>query len=193
MDDAEIVRQMKMGNKEAFHFLYEKYKNLLFRTACLISGNRTDGEDILQETFVKCFLHINELQKEEGLRPWLFQILTRTAWQYCKKRGKEIPDEEILDKLEDNLVNSPLATFLASERAAQIQKSIKALDVKHKTVIVLYYYNEMSTREISMILNCKEGTIKSRLFQARTLLRKDLVTTEKGTEETCHEKNWIYG
>lgn len=68
MDEKEWVRRLKGGDKEAFDVLYEKYKNILLRMAYLVSGQMYDAEDIVQETFVKCFLHIGELKKEEGFR-----------------------------------------------------------------------------------------------------------------------------
>ena len=94
MDEKELVRRLKSGDKDAFDALYEKYKNILLRMAYLVSGQMFDAEDIVQETFVKCYLHIGELKKEEGFRPWLFQILYRTAYRQAKsgngKYRKEI-------------------------------------------------------------------------------------------------------
>ena len=95
MDEKELVRRLKSGDRDAFDALYEKYKNILLRMAYLVSGQIFDAEDIVQETFVKCFLHIGELKKEEGFKPWLFQILYRTAYRQAKKRKREIPDEDI--------------------------------------------------------------------------------------------------
>ena len=95
MDDEILVQQLKRGNKEAFDLLYEKYKNLVIRTAYLITGSKQDSEDAAQETFVKVYLHISELKNDAGLRPWMMQILVRTAYRMCKKRGKEVPDDEM--------------------------------------------------------------------------------------------------
>lgn len=72
MDEKELVQRMKAKDKTAFDALYEKYKNTLLRMAYLVSGQMYDAEDIVQETFVKCFLHIGDLKKNEGFRPWLF-------------------------------------------------------------------------------------------------------------------------
>lgn len=84
MDEKELVQRLKGGDKAAFDALYEKYKNILLRMAYLISGQIFDAEDVVQETFVKCFLHIGELKKEEGFRSWLFQILYHTAYRHQK-------------------------------------------------------------------------------------------------------------
>lgn len=101
MDEKELVQRLKGGDKAAFDALYEKYKNILLRMAYLVSGQMFDAEDVVQETFVKCFLHIGELKKEEGFRSWLFQILYRTAYCYQKSadgryRTNKLPCAQML-------------------------------------------------------------------------------------------------
>ncbi len=79
MDESKLVRDMKAGDRQAFDTLYETYKNTLLRMAYLVSGSMEDAEDIVQETFVKCYLHIRELRSSTGFQSWLFQIMYRTA------------------------------------------------------------------------------------------------------------------
>lgn len=87
VEEKELVRKMKDGEKNAFDELYSLYCKPLLRTVYLIVGNRSDAEDIVQETFVKVFLYAKELKKEEGFRTWLYQIATRTAWELGKKNA----------------------------------------------------------------------------------------------------------
>ena len=179
MDDEILVRQLKKGSREAFDLLYEKYKNLVIRTAYLITGNKPDSEDAAQETFIKVYLHISELKNDAGLKPWMMQILVRTAYRMCKKRGKEVPDGEA-ERLSENraeisqTVLSPLGQMIKREEAGMISEAVAALPVKQRTVVVLYYYNEFSVSEIAGMLNCREGTVKSRLHTARKFLKAKL-------------------
>ena len=69
--------------------------------ATLILGNQSDSEDVVQETFVKCYLNCHDLKDANGFKSWLYTILTRTAWQYSKKLKREISNEEIEIKLND--------------------------------------------------------------------------------------------
>lgn len=69
MEDEILVQQLKKGSREAFDLLYEKYKNLVIRTAYLITGSKPDSEDVAQETFVKVYLHISELKNDAGFKP----------------------------------------------------------------------------------------------------------------------------
>lgn len=73
----------------------------------------------------------------------------------------------------------PLEQLLKQEHALHLWKLVEGLNVKYRTVILLYYYNELSTREIAKITGTLEGTVKSRLFQARKLLKKQLESEER--------------
>lgn len=174
MEDEILVQQLKKGSREAFDLLYEKYKNLVIRTAYLITGNKPDSEDVAQETFVKVYLHIAELKNNAGFKPWMMQILVRTAYRIGKKRSREVPDDEIERLSENQAVLSPLGQMMRKEEAEMIFRAVKALPVKQKTVVVLYYYDELSVAEIAELLNCREGTVKSRLHTARRTLKGEL-------------------
>ena len=178
MDDEILVQQLKRGNHEAFYLLYEKYKNLVIRTAYLITGNKADSEDVAQETFVKVYLHIAELKNDAGFKPWMMQILVRTAYRTGKKKSREVPDEEIEKLSENQSVLSPLGQMIKKEEAEIISRAVAALPIKQRTVVVLYYYNDLSVGEIAEMLHCQEGTVKSRLHTARKYLKKKLESQE---------------
>lgn len=186
MDEKELVRQLKSGNRDAFDALYEKYKNILLRMVYMVSGQMFDAEDIVQETFVKCFLHIGELKKEEGFKSWLFQILYRTAYRQAKKRKREIPDEDIAIRTDVTDGITSLDRIIQTESERLVNQAVQSLDFKHRAVVVLYYYNELTTKEIARILGCTDGTVKSRLFAARRGLREKLTVYEEGGKS--HEK-----
>lgn len=178
---------MKKGDRNAFDQIYERYQNRILRMAYLIVGNLADSEDIAQETFIKCYLHCSELKDNTGFKSWLFQILTRTAWNYGKKKARELPDDEIEKSLEHSDGITVLDHVLESEQTAEICRAVRTLDIKHRLVIVYYYYNQMATREIAKACSCLEGTVKSRLFTARRLLKN--VLKEKEQEAPYYEKS----
>ena len=180
MEETKLVKQFKSGDKAVFDALYEIYKNILLRMAYLVSGNLYDAEDIVQETFVKCYLHIGDLKKPEGFKSWLFQILYRTAYRQVKKRGREIPDEDMPAKADATDGMTSLDRMIQTETQKQINDAVQMLGFKHRAVVVMYYYNEMSTKEIAKILECTEGTVKSRLFTSRKKLKKALETMQEG-------------
>lgn len=179
LEECKLVERMKAGDRSAFDLLYERYCNQLLRMATLILGNQADSEDVVQETFVKCYVNCKDLKDCNGFRSWLFTILTRTAWQYGKKMHQEIPDEEIERKADGSNLESSLDIVIQEEQSQMIYRLIHGLDMKHRTVIVYYYYNQMSTKEIARLCGCLEGTIKSRLFHARKILKEEIMKLEQ--------------
>jgi RNA polymerase sigma-70 factor (ECF subfamily) len=198
-----LVEGMLSGSEAAVDELYRSCSGKLYRMAYFITGNRSDSEDILQETFVKCFLYRASLKQPERFEPWLYQILVRTAWRLeRRKKGRsEISFEGILENeddtkraeriQEDESKVSPLEVILEAETATEIQKALKRLDIKYRTVILLYYYNELSTREIAKITGTLEGTVKSRLYKARKLLKG--ILEADGIKEAEKERGVCHG
>ena len=88
MDDREraVIARMMEGDDGAFDEVYRSCSGKLYRMALFITGNRNDSEDVLQETFVKCYLHRAELKDPERFEAWIYQILVRTAWHMEKKK-----------------------------------------------------------------------------------------------------------
>lgn len=186
-DLALLVKRMKEKDADAFDRIFEHYHNQLFRMAYLISGNYADSEDIVQETFVKCYCNCKKLNDCAAFPSWLYQILTRTAWNYSKKQGREKPAEILFEKGEPQTGNQPLNEVLKQEVHKQLYDAICQLDIKQRTVIVLYYFNQLSIREISRVMGCMEGTVKSRLHAARKNLEQSL----KKEDPVWKAESWI--
>lgn len=96
MNDKELVSRMQHGDMQAFDELYERYKDDAYRLACLITGSRTDGEDLAQEAFVTCAQSIKSLRDGSKFRPWLLKTLSRAAWKYCRKAKRESRSQSFL-------------------------------------------------------------------------------------------------
>lgn len=174
MTEEMLVRQMKEGDKISFDLLYEKYKNMALHTAYLITGDRSLSEDVVQDTFVKVYLHCKELKNDSGFKAWMMQILVRTAYKCGRRRSRELPDEEILYKADQNHGPSSMEQVIAQEEAEAIAEAVRSLPIKQRTVVILYYYQEYQISEIAQMTGCLEGTVKSRLHTARKQLRRKL-------------------
>lgn len=145
-------------------------------TAYFLSGDKGIAEDILQETYMKCFMEINKLKEPEAFNTWFFKILVRTGWKMSKKQSMLIP-MEITSKNENLFCDEKqnrknvIDTY---EVKHIVQSAINNLSENFKIVIILYYYNDMSIDEISKVTGCFKATVKSRLFYARAALKKQL-------------------
>jgi RNA polymerase sigma factor (sigma-70 family) len=179
MEDKEIVNKILNGDPDSFEKLFDKYYSEALRAAYLITGNKCDSEYVVQDTFIKSYEKLSSLKRPENFKYWFFRILTRTAWSYCKKQKKEQPVSEIFDKQSASHDKSSFQILAEQETSEEISRAIQKLDNKQKTVVILYYYNEFSVKEIAEIMRCSAGTVKSRLFFARKNLSKALSTQDE--------------
>ncbi|MGL5255536.1 MAG: RNA polymerase sigma factor [Proteocatella sp.] len=171
---AELVIKLQDGDKSAFEELFELYKVNAVKTAYLLTGNRALADDVVQETFVQCYLKIKDLKNPMQFKTWFFKILTRIAWRMNTKEKSAVPVENIFEVLPYSNDESIENNFIKKETSKKIMAAIDNLDYKQRTVVLLYYYKEFSVSEIASILGCFEGTVKSRLYAARKNLKKSL-------------------
>lgn len=173
-----LVRQMMEGERQAFDQLMEYYYPKVLRMAYLISASHADSEDIVQETFVLCWTKRKKIKEPEYFGNWLYKTLTREAWRFCRNKKREQPVEEVYGEEEPETA-SVLEEVMMRSRDQELYKAIKNLPVRQRTAIVLYYFNQMSTKEIAGIMGCLEGTVKSRLYTARTNLKQELIREQQ--------------
>lgn len=176
MNLKETIRHCQLGNKDEFRNLFLSIEKKALSTAYLISGNRGIAEDILQEAYIKCFKEIKNLKNPEAFNIWFYRILVRTGWDMTKRYSVIIPmDPADINKGTTEDKNNNI-DFLMDRYDTQItvKKAIDNLSYKLKETIVLFYFNELSVEEISRVQGCLKSTVKSRLFYARSKLKKEL-------------------
>ena len=178
MEEAELVRKMISGDKDAFAGLMEIYQKQALRAAYLISGNYADSEDIVQEAFTSCYLNRKQIRDPEAFRGWFYKTLSRTAWRICRKARREQPAGEVYSE-EKEAPGGLLNRMILEEEEQALYREIQKLPVKQRTVIILYYYNEMTIKEIAAACGCLEGTVKSRLFHGKARLKETLMKQDQ--------------
>ena len=185
MDAKETAEQMLKGGRREFESIVEIYYPKAMRLAYLISGSYADSQDIVQEAFTSCYINRGKIKEPQYFERYLYKTLSRKAWSYCKKMRREQPVEEIFDEnTADNF--SVAEDFVQRQENRQIFSIILSLPIKQRTAVILYYYNNLSTKEIAKITGSFEGTVKSRLFSARKSIKKQLEAAEAGFKnEKC--------
>lgn len=178
MEEAELVRKMISGDKDAFAGLMEIYQKQALRAAYLISGNYADSEDIVQEAFTSCYLNRKQIRDPEAFRGWFYKTLSRTAWRICRKARREQLTGEVYPE-EKEAPGGLLNRMILEEEEQALYREIQKLPVKQRTVIILYYYNEMTIKEIAAACGCLEGTVKSRLFHGKARLKEALTKQDQ--------------
>lgn len=157
---------MKGGDKllpsqDEIREVIKKYKNMVYKLALARTKNQADADDVFQEVFCRYFQNNMEFKSEEHKKAWLIRVtincsnnIFSSAWF----RNTVALDENI--------------EFNEEER--EVYYRVLHLPLKYRTVIHLYYYENLSTTEISNILKIKESTIRSQLSRARNLLKDEL-------------------
>lgn len=172
---ALLVTKLQNGDESAFDTLFTVYKNTAVRTAALITGDFSLAEDIVQDTFVKCLTSINTLKDPYKFYPWLLKILTHFSWKASKKKSSLVLKDEIYEDFED--IKLQTKDSYPSDRIAEysyLYEAVYSLNTKQRTTLILYYFNDLSIKEIAKITNSLEATVKSRLHAAKKSLKKSL-------------------
>lgn len=172
MKEKELIERFQDGNNDAFEEIVALYQQRGLRTAYLIVGNQNDAQDVLQDTFVKIYLHRKQLKNSEVFSSWFYKVLVRTAWEAVRKKKKEVVCEDTLFlEKRDESINVEEET-IRLRQSDEVRQAIENLSLEQRTVVVLFYYQGFSIKEIARMTGTLEATVKSRMFLARRKLRK---------------------
>lgn len=178
MDDATLITQVQAGNEHANRFLIEKYKNLVWHLVLRMVDQSEDAEDLCQEIFLKVFRDIGKFRGESKLSTWIGAIAYNMSVTYLRKKGKNI-----MVSVDDYLpvTSGKLADESADEAMDKssmkkiVHRVIDSLPAQYRTVITLFYLEELSYKEIEEITGMPDGTIKSYLNRGRQAIREGIL------------------
>jgi RNA polymerase sigma-70 factor, ECF subfamily len=139
-----------------------------FRTACLILGNRFDAEEAVQEAYLRAWRFRSSLSGESDIKPWLYRIVVNSC---NSKLRREIPHRDRRSGDEGLAGTSTVGDTPARVALSQdIVRALQDLPLHLRVVVILRYYADLSEREIATAIGRRQGTVKSRLHEARRLL-----------------------
>jgi RNA polymerase sigma-70 factor, ECF subfamily len=167
----------------------------LFSYALVLTHNRTDAEDLVQETYVRAIAAMGRLRSGSNVKSWMFTIL-RNIWLNQLRQRRTTPQIVEIDG-DESAANSvvefskdPHAAYVSKVESEQVREAIQQLPVDFREIILLREYEELSYQEIATVLDCPTGTVMSRLGRARSKLRTLLshvlnVSSAQGREDTA--------
>jgi RNA polymerase sigma-70 factor (ECF subfamily) len=175
--DVELIITCQQGDRQAFNRLVMCYQNLVYTFLYRLAPKWDDIDDLAQEVFVRVYHSIKNLKDCSQFKSWLYRIAVTVYLDELRRRKKRqerfVSDEELLARQIE--VNEHPGRHLArKELHQQLQSAIDRLPEEFKVAIVLREIQELSYEEISQALNCSIGTIRSRIFRGRKLLREML-------------------
>ncbi len=182
-DDAVLVTEAKAGSYGAFDELVNRYEKKIYRLGMNLTGNPEDAEDVLQEAFLKAFVHLPEFREDSRFYTWLVRIAVNQGLMKLRKRrsDKSVPIEDSTDEEGDIMPRefadwkpNPEEQYAQAEIETILRGAAQSLSPGFRTVFLLRDIDGLSTQETASVLGISEGAVKARLFRARLQLREEL-------------------
>ena len=169
LDDKELAAQAADGDIDAFGGLFERYAREVFRLALSLGHRRAEAEDLMQDTFLAALEGIGRFEGRSSFRTWLTAIAFRQSSRHRRYHG--------LRAMESFDETSPGASAVARaggrlDHRIDVHAMLDSLSDEHRAVLVLRELQGLSYDEIATALGIPRGTVESRLFRARTMLRE---------------------
>ncbi len=182
-DNIYIIKVLE-GDRNAFAYLVDKYKTMVYSLALRLVKDREEAEEISQDAFIKAYQSLASFKGKAKFSSWLYRIVYNTAISKLRQQpaGKVSLDES---NITDTLYlesKENYDTLSAGERKKYLDKALDSLDSDEKMFVILYYYEEQDLDEIALIAGLTKTNTKVKLFRAR----KKMLTVLKGylKEET---------
>lgn len=180
--EARLVAMARDGNRNAFAELVERYKGKIYHLAYRMLGNNQEAEDVVQDTFMRIYEHLDRYDNAHKFSTWIYRIATNLCIDRLRRRkavyslDAEYADGEGLDGY--SVLRSddpgPDQQLVLSERQQLIASAMATLPAKYKSAMALKYYQDLSLQEISDILHIPVSTVKTRIHRGRGYLRRKL-------------------
>ena len=181
--DQLLVERVQAGERQAFDLLVSKYQRRLLRLVARVVHDPAEAEDVVQETFIKAFRALRHFRGDAAFYTWLYRIGINTAKNHLVTQSRRVPASTPADAAAaealgegDGLrdINTP-ESMLASKQIAQtVNAAMDALPVDLRMAILLREIEGLTYEEISDIMSCPIGTVRSRIYRAREVIADKL-------------------
>jgi RNA polymerase sigma-70 factor, ECF subfamily len=178
--DRELVVLLQQGDLEALGALYDKHHPLVFRTILGITSDVETAADVTQDVFLRLYRFADRVDPGRPLEPWLYRVAVNQANSWLRRRSRW---RRVLQEMAGWLMIGGKPTVEAQAEHEDewrwVGRAVACLPATQRAVVVLYYVNDMSIREIADVLGIPQGTVKSRLHYGRISLKRELGLTDE--------------
>jgi len=182
LSDTELIQKSQKGDSSAFEELVFRYDKRVLSIALKYVRDKDDAKDIYQEVFIRVYKSLKNFQFRSEFSTWLFRITTNVCLTYNSRTNKRINvpiNDEYDEEQPDGVVleaephtSSPEHIFSGAEINQKINEAVETLSPKQKMIFIMKHFEGFKLREIAVMMDCQEGTVKKYLFEANHKMRK---------------------
>ncbi|MCJ7612482.1 MAG: sigma-70 family RNA polymerase sigma factor [Candidatus Aminicenantes bacterium] len=177
MEEKELVRLSQQGDKESFGLLVKRYETKVHHLAFQFTRNNAVSDDLAQEIFIKAYFGLPKFKGQSGFGTWLYRIGVNHIKDYLRKKPKEL-SLEVVPEDRSGRSDAPAREQEARDdahRRSVVRACLQAMPSNHRIILTLRDIEGLSYDEVARTLRISPGTVDSRLFRARQMLRKQVV------------------
>lgn len=178
----DLLKKISTGDETAFADFYHLYESRLYRFIKSKLNDSFEASDILNEVFLEVWRKAHTFEGRSKVSTWLFGIAYFKTVDRLRKKKPETVDDDSLLEIKDETPET-LSTMITAEDKGDIRHCIDTLKSAHRAVMELTFFNDLSYREISNIVDCPENTVKTRMFHAKQAMKRCL-TLRMGFKES---------
>lgn len=182
--DVELVDRARQGDYSAYEELVRRYQRRIYALVYNMTSHKEDAEDMVQDVFVKAYRSLRGFKGDSSFYTWIYRIAVNRTINFLKKRKRHVSDVSLDDVdqaverdpafVELRSRESPVRDVTLTELQKKLNTALQTLSENHRTVVVLHDIQGLPHEEIARIMDCSEGTVRSRLFYARQHLQREL-------------------
>ena len=176
--DLLIVQEVLKGNKAAYEKIMRLYNQQLFRIGVAFLGTEEGVEDLMQNTYLKAYYHLNHFKADAAFNTWLVRIMINECKQHLRKKEKERMFLQQWQQGKPEQIDPGIQHTLMQKEIKQVlQQAILELPVKYRSVFILREVEQLSTEETAELLQLTRENVKVRLLRSKTMIRKHITSS----------------
>lgn len=165
-DDQQLVSLALEGDHTAFEYLFNRYREAIRQLLIQRAGSESDADDLLQETFIKVYLHLDRYKETYTFGQWLYTIARNTFIDYVRRRQDDLSIDERFSAPASS-APTPEESVIRLQQRAQIDHYLEILSPRYRQLIQMRFFEEYSYEEIAEKLQLPMGTVKTQIHRAR--------------------------
>lgn len=187
-NDKALILRLQAGDLEALGELYDRHRNLVYRTALAITHDTESASDLLQDVFLRLHRFADKVDPDRPMEPWLYRVTANQSYTWMKRRNRWYRNlKEMGEWLSRDRKPTPHHLAERDEEWRWVQEAVAALPLAQRMVVVLYYVRDLPLKEIASILDIPVGTVKSRLHYGRQTLKRQFGLRHERPAEVYYE------